>query len=105
VSSKQWILPKPSETAIFRALPEGGVLFSTSSEVYFGVNMVGARIWELLPPVTRTFEELCTMLCAEYSDVGADTIRNDARKFLEQLLANGLVVAVPSENDPDASQA
>jgi hypothetical protein len=104
VTSKEWILPKPSESAIFRALPEGGVLFSTSSEVYFGVNMVGARIWELLPPVTRSFEELCTMLCAEYSDVGADTIRNDARRFLEQLLANGLVIPVSSDRDPDASQ-
>jgi hypothetical protein len=99
VASKKWILPKPSESAIFRALPEGGVLFSTTSEVYFGVNMVGARIWELLPPVAHTFEELCTMLCAEYSDVGAQTIRNDARKFLEQLLANGLVIPVTSESD------
>lgn len=104
MANKPWILPKPSESAIFRALPEGGVLFSTSSEVYFGVNMVGARIWELLPPVTRSFEELCTMLCAEYSDVGAQTIRNDARKFLEQLLANGLVIAEPSGSGSDASE-
>jgi hypothetical protein len=61
--------------------------------------MVGARIWELLPPVTHTFEELSNMLCAEYSDVGAQTIRNDARRFLEQLLANGLVIPVTSETD------
>ena len=94
-----WMLPKPSESAIFRALPEGGVLFSTTSEVYFGVNLVGARIWELLPPATRTFGELSTRLCAEYSDVGAQTIRNDARRFLEQLLANGLVIPVTSESD------
>lgn len=94
---KEWILPKPSESAIFRALPEGGVLFSTASEVYFGVNLVGARIWELLPPVTRSFDDLCVQLYAEYSDVGQETIRNDARRFIEQLLANGLVVGTPPE--------
>lgn len=99
VSSTDWPLPKPSESAIFRALPEGGVLFSTTSEVYFGVNTVGARIWELLPPATRTFEELCAALCAEYSDVSADVIRDDARRFVEQLRTNGLVIAPRPEDD------
>ncbi len=90
--SNDWILPKPAESAIFRALPEGGVLFSTESEVYFGVNMVGARIWELMPPATQTFGELIDALRSEYSDVSVDVIRGDASKFVEQLLSNGLVV-------------
>jgi len=92
VPSNDWILPKPAESAIFRALPEGGVLFSTESEVYFGVNMVGARIWELMPPATQTFGELIDALRSEYSDVSVDVIRGDASKFVEQLLSNGLVV-------------
>lgn len=103
VPSTERLLPRPSESAIFRALPEGGVLFSTTSEVYFGVNTVGARIWELLPPATRTFEELCAALCAEYSDVSADVICGDARKFVEQLLSNGLVI--PPRPEDDASDA
>lgn len=98
MASNNGLLPKPSESAIFRALPEGGVLFSTESEVYFGVNMVGARIWELLPPVTHTFEELESRLCSEYSDVSADVIRGDARRFLEQLVSNGLVVPRRAED-------
>lgn len=93
VRSNNWILPRPAESAIFRALPEGGVLFSTESEVYFGVNLVGARIWELLPPLTDSFGELIDTLRGEYSDVSVDVIRADATKFLEQLLKNGLVVA------------
>jgi Coenzyme PQQ synthesis protein D (PqqD) len=106
VVTKEGLLPKPSESAIFRALPEGGVLFSTESEVYFGVNMVGARIWELLPPATSTFDELCGMLFSEYSDVGQDVIRNDARKFLDQLLSNGLVIPLrPEVASSDASRA
>ena len=90
--SNDWSRPKPAESAIFRALPEGGVLFSTESEVYFGVNMVGARIWELMPPATQTFGELIDALRSEYSDVSVDVIRGDASKFVEQLLSNGLVV-------------
>lgn len=99
VPSTERLLPRPSESAIFRSLPEGGVLFSTTSEVYFGVNTVGARIWEMLPPVTRTFEELCALLVAEYSDVSAEVIRSDARRFVEQLTANGLAVAPRPEGD------
>ncbi len=103
VSSTDRLLPRPSESAIFRALPEGGVLFSTTSEVYFGVNTVGARIWELLPPATRTFDELCAALVADYSDVSAEVVRGDARRFLEQLAANGLVT--PPRPEDDASDA
>jgi hypothetical protein len=55
-------LPTPVPGAVFRRLPEGGVLFSTETEVYFGVGVVGARIWELLPPVTRTVEEMVSIL-------------------------------------------
>ena len=95
--STDWVLPRPADSTIFKALPEGGVLFSTSSEVYFGVNLVGARIWELLPPATSTFGELCNTLFAEYSDVGRDTIRSDAQRFLEQLLKNALVVHASSD--------
>jgi hypothetical protein len=85
-------LPVPSATAIFKQLAEGGVLFSTETEVYFGVNLIGARIWELLPPKTKTFDELCAVLASEYSDVSLAQIEKDVRKFLDDLIENGLVV-------------
>ena len=91
-------LPRPAPTTIFKPLAEGGVLFSTSTEVYFGVNVIGARIWELLPPATTTFEELCATLAAQYHDVSEAQIRRDVRAFLDDLLANDLVVA-PREDD------
>ena len=86
-------LPVPAPSTIFKPLVEGGVLFSTESEVYFGVNVIGARIWQLLPPVTATFEELCAKLVAQYHDVTEAQIRQDVRKFLKDLLENDLVVA------------
>ena len=86
-------LPHPSPSAIFKELDEGGVLLSTTDEVYFGVNPVGAQIWALLPPLSSTFGELCTALEQKYPDAGAEQIRMDAQDFLNALIASGLVVA------------
>jgi Coenzyme PQQ synthesis protein D (PqqD) len=83
-------LPHPSPSAIFKELEEGGVILSTTDEVYFGVNPVGARIWSLLPPVTATFGELCAKLEQQYPDAPTDLIRADAQEFLEALIASGL---------------
>ena len=85
-------LPHPSPSAIFKELDEGGVLLSTTDEVYFGVNPVGSRIWSLLPPASRTFGELCATLEAQYPDAGSERIRADVQEFLESLIASGLVV-------------
>jgi len=90
--SPQHPLPHPSPSAIFKELDEGGVLLSTTDEVYFGVNPVGARIWSLLPPVSRTLGELCSALEQQYPDAGADRIRADVQEFLAALVASGLAV-------------
>ena len=86
------VLPAPAKGAVFKRLPEGGVLFSTETEVYFGVGSVGARIWELLPPASKTIDELVAVLAAQYRDVSASQIRSDVEAFLHELLENGLVV-------------
>lgn len=88
----QYPLPHPNPSAIFKELDEGGVLLSTTDEVYFGVNPVGARIWALLPPVSQTFGELCRALEQHYPEAGSERIRADAQEFLEALIASGLVV-------------
>lgn len=85
------VLPAPAKGAVFKRLPEGGVLFSTESEVYFGVGDVGARIWELLPPASRTIDDLVAVLANQYRDVSASQIRTDVQAFLTELLENGLV--------------
>jgi hypothetical protein len=81
-------------------MAEGGVLFSSESEVYFGVNPVGSIIWDLLPTV-ETFEELCAALSRRFTDVGLDRITRDVQSFLADLRANGLVVDVaPNDGQP-----
>ncbi|HEX9565636.1 MAG TPA: PqqD family protein [Gemmatimonadaceae bacterium] len=94
-------LPRPVDGAIFKKLPEGGVLFSTETEVYFGVGEVGARIWELLPPANRTVEEMVSILAGRYRDVRASQIRADVDRFLGELLENGLVKPVQSDTQRD----
>ena len=90
--TSEFPLPHPSPSAIFKELDEGGVLLSTSDEVYFGVNPVGARIWSLLPPASSTFGELCATLEQQYPDAGAARIKADVQEFLQALTASGLVV-------------
>ena len=78
-------------------MAEGGVLFSSDSEVYFGVNPVGSIIWDLLPTAS-TFEELVAALSQRFTDVGVDRITRDVQAFLADLRANGLVVDAPPDD-------
>lgn len=102
MASNSTPLPKPAPAAIFRAMAEGGVLFSSDSEVYFGVNPVGAIIWELLP-TCETVEELCATLSGRFSDVGLSRIQRDVSNFISDLRANGLVVETPPKAAADGS--
>ena len=86
-------LPAPNPDVIFRSLADGGVLFSTSEEVYFGLNEVGSRVWELLPPARQTLDELCAELQAEYPDVEPAVLRADVEELLGEMQGFGLVVA------------
>ena len=85
------LLPVPNPEVIYKAVDGGAVLLSTTDEVYYGLNEVGGQIWEHLPPVLRTFDELTAALAARYPAVPAETIHADARALLDALLASGLV--------------
>jgi hypothetical protein len=85
------VLPTRNPNVIFKALATGAVLYSTADEVYFGLNSVGVRIWELLPPAQKTLDGLCQVLCAEYPDAPAEVIRSDVVEILEELTKLGLV--------------
>ena len=76
---------------MFQALDDGAVLFSPASEVYFGLNHVGAAVWGLLPPVSGTLEELCAALGERYPDAPPATIAADVARLLGELGEAGLV--------------
>lgn len=85
------MLPVPGPAVIFRTLPDGAVLLHTATEVYYGLNTVGARVWELLPPATLDLDELCAQLAAEYPGADACDIRADVEELLAELRDAGLV--------------
>ena len=90
------VLPTRNPKVIFKALATGAVLYSTEEEVYFGLNPVGVRVWELLPPVHQTLDDVCRVLASEYPGVAEDVIRADVAELLEDLLKLGLVQSTPA---------
>lgn len=84
------LLPAPVPEVIFQPLPEGGVLFHCGDEVYFGLNVVGTRVWQLLEPL-QTLDELVDALVAEYPDVPPETLRADVAGILAHMKEHGVV--------------
>ena len=53
------MLPVAGRQVVYKAVADGAVLLHTETEVYYGLNRVGARVWELLrQDVTELFDEL-----------------------------------------------
>lgn len=77
------------DDVVFRDLSGEAVLLNLDSGIYFGLNSVGTRAWQLMVEhgrLDRVFERLL----GEY-DVPADTLRDDLLDLFEQLATHGLV--------------
>jgi hypothetical protein len=102
------MLPTANPSVIFKVVADGAVLFAPGQEIYFGLNDVGARVWQLLPPASASLDELCAHLAAQYPDVPPETIRADVRELLDDLMKQGLVTPPSGAADaaaPDAARA
>jgi hypothetical protein len=92
------MLPVANPKVIYKALLDGeAVLFSTEEEVYFGLNEVGARVWELLPPATNSLDELCAAVAVQYPDADPAMIRADVMELIAELSSHRLVIPHGSE--------
>src|SRR5438105_13284189 len=74
-----------------RQVGDETVLLDLASGNYFGLDAVGARIWQLLvegkaPP------EVCDVLLSEY-EVPREALENDLARLLGELKAQGLISA------------
>lgn len=65
------------------------VMLEPDKSLYFGLDTVGRRIWELLEQ-PQSFEALCSVLQGEFA-VDAETCRTDVRGFLSQMAEAELV--------------
>ncbi|HET7620738.1 MAG TPA: PqqD family protein [Gemmatimonadaceae bacterium] len=87
------MLPVPKDDVIFRRLDDGAVVYHCSEEVYFGLNAGGARVWELLPPVSASLDEIVERIAGENPGTDAATIRRDAEAVIASFERFGLVRA------------
>ena len=87
-------LPRTSPDVVWTTVADGAVLYSTSRELYYGVNPVAAYVWEQLPPRTECFEQLCAAVQARFPDASSEQIRADVEELLDDFERFGLVEAV-----------
>lgn len=86
-------LPQAVADVVFCEVEDGAVLLHAGQEVYYGLNAVGAQIWQLLPPASASFDALVDTLAARYPEVARQTLETDVSALLTDLQANGLVTA------------
>lgn len=65
------------------------VLLDLETGIYFGIDAVGTRVWELLQDGASP-EEICDTLRIEYFDA-PDSLETDIIEFLGQLADNKLI--------------
>ena len=73
---------------------EAAVL-NLATGVYYGLDKVGATIWQHLQTPTAV-TTICTALTAEY-EIDEDTASADLLSFLDDMMNEGLVELSPSE--------
>jgi len=76
----------------FSVVGEDAFLLNTKTNQYFGVEKVGARLWELLRD-GKTLAESYNVILGEY-EIDPDQLEQDLLEFLTRLLENGLVEIV-----------
>jgi hypothetical protein len=99
----QALLPAPNSEIIFQPVEDGAVLLHVAEEIYYGLNGVGARIWQGLPPAHDTLDALCAHMSAEYPEVPHESIRQDIVELLADLEVHGLVHPLPGGSSREDS--
>jgi hypothetical protein len=80
---------KPRENVIAKMVGTEMVLLDYDRGIYYGLNPVGARVWQLLRDGS-TMEEIIAQLTDEY-DVASATLEADVTALLHDLEAKELV--------------
>ena len=82
---------RPSPDAVESAVGDETVILHLKSGTYFGLDPMGTRIWAMLKEGVR-IADISKRLTEEF-DVSQDVAEADARRFLGELKANGIVEA------------
>ncbi|HEV7993958.1 MAG TPA: PqqD family peptide modification chaperone [Gemmatimonadaceae bacterium] len=88
-----------SDEQVFTTLGGEAVILGLRDGVYYGLDAVGARVWELLVE-PRLVSELVAAIVGEF-DVTPERCERDLVTLLDDLAARGLVRELPTESDAD----
>lgn len=87
---------RPASTALVRTLPDGSsVVLDLETEKYFGLDSVGAEMWEALtahPRVKEARNHLLTIY-----DVDEEKLSSDLAEFIGTLRSRGLVEVIEDD--------
>jgi len=82
-------------SVLSRELGGETVLLNLDSGVYYGLDAVGTRAWNLLAQ-ERTVADVCSIMLEEF-DVSSDILQRDLTALVQELRAKQLLVPVASE--------
>lgn len=77
---------------VFRELQGEAVILNLTSSMYFGLDAVGTRVWQLCE-AHGSLNAVWEAMKQEY-DAPDETLRGDLLRFIDELLAKGLVTTV-----------
>ena len=77
-------------SVICRELSGETVLLNLESGVYYGLDAVGTRVWQLLQQ-GKTIDGVCDVMLEEY-DVTPDVLRDDVSRLVSELRERGIVL-------------
>ena len=80
----------PSPDAVESAVGDETVILHLVNGTYYGLDPVGTRIWAMIKD-GAAMPNICRTLADEYG-IALATIENDARTFLSDLEAQGILV-------------
>ncbi|MGB3532699.1 MAG: PqqD family protein [Microcoleaceae cyanobacterium] len=72
------------------------LILNLKSEEYFGLEWVGAAIWQLISQ-PRTIQEIRAIILSQYQ-VEPQQFERDLITFINQLRANGLILLITDES-------
>jgi len=84
-----------SRDVVFRDLDGEAVILDLASGVYFGLDPVGTRMWQLIEQ-HGALDEVLRVMCDEY-DAPPDAIERDLGVLVRQLLDKQLLVPAQAQ--------
>nr|HID59202.1 PqqD family protein [Desulfobacterales bacterium] len=80
---------RPKKDVVFQELDGEAVILNTQTGIYYGLDSVGTRMWNLLAEHGKV-ETAYVMLLKEY-DVTEERLRKDLLGLIQKLESKGLV--------------